>query len=1295
MLPMFKKKYFPLNYTKLIATNNKVVFPRGSMLITNTRLNREDLLLTANRKMVGIIQNKLLTTKAKYRITQLRVPTLTPIIAKDTNFEFVPTESIIETKPLTAIVVKDLSYIKTFFIPKYLPGNKVKANQDMFDTLIMLTVEPYNYLLRDGFAVFSLPDILPDSIQLVERMLKMPLNKLEKYVKDDKFYNMLFLLRTVLGYHTIGDKPIDLKEANVIIKSHTKSMFINIHDFQQHSKSYTKKHNISSPITLSDIEIIRMFMKTLLTIHDPEITEKTTDSEVEVRLAKFVTVELSEKEETLTKKELKELDDKINKQTYTADKDFERLGIQTNITEPLVSLDEIKKRKPPTKLSKNKLNVPSILPDSFGYDIIKEFDKINIKNHHHNVTRMIESLSMSGFNVEITETIPAVDIANDNTMYKFTIKPPKGPKRTVSLLIPNIAEDGTIRQGNSVMYPRKQAVDIPIKKISKSEVTVSSFYGKLFFKRGLNQNSQSKRINKYLNNTHKMVIGGDYKLYDTKLPYLYSLIGRETSSFLHGDILFNFNYNARINSEVLALLKGKKPEDIEKNKYVILGNSHTTLYLIDYDDYIYSYKNNKYEKISTLKDFLQIPDLPPEFIQTKIMGEKVPLILIMLQKLTLKEIFALVNVNPVEIKSIKEARDGWVLRFKDRILLFPEDNIEAMLLISGLTMFKFIKDMNYTDFISLRVLDEILAKGAYQSRMIREFINLFNLFVDPLTRDVLEDINEPTTFLGLLRRTVELLKDDFVSDVNRIDGFIYKGHDRISGLVYNLLAKNIGAEVHNIGVRKTYNNIAPYEIVSMLATDSTTLAYADTNPIATLKQSENITILGKFGRTKETVTMKAREFHYTSAGIVSEATKESGNVGMDYYTSATPMVDNANGVLTEPKDGSFDYANIFSTSASLAPFSFTEDGKRALFISVQKEHVRSCDGLVTMPLMTGYEYVMPYRVSDKYCVMSPDKGIVKSKSKTKITIEYKTLGTKSYSIKDWYTKDNGGKAYRHHMVTDLKKGDKINKDDAIVYTTGFFQRDLFNPNRLVYKTGIKTYVKIVESDTTFEDSCTLSNSYAKRLSTDVSYVKNITISGNINLDFLISIGEKTEYNTRLASFVENKGDVEEEISKETRDFLNELETTAPKAKAYGEVTEIHVYYNMDVEDMSKSVREKVELYDKNMVEVFGYKGRVNDSFVMKGKPLPPNSVIFVVYITKGFHHENGSKIILSNQLKATEATQFDEMHSIANDGTKIPIDVEFNSTSVAARIVPSFEQILAINTIMYELTDKVLEIWDA
>lgn len=1295
MLPMFKKKHFPLHYTNLIVTDSKVVFPRGSMLVTDTRLHREDLLLTANRKIYGIIQNKLLSTKSKYRITPLRVPTLSPIISKDTGVEFVPTDSILITKPLTAVFVKDLSYLKTFFIPKYLPGNKVKAKEDMFETLIKLTVEPHNHYMRDGFAVFIIPDILPDSIQIIERMLKMPYNKLERYVKDDKFYNILFLLKTILGYQTIkDDKLIDLKEANVIIKSYTKSMFINIHDFQLYSKSYTKKHKISSSVTLSDMQIIRMFMKTLLTIHDPEITEESSDSDVEVRLAKFVTVELS-KEETLTKAEIKELNDKINKQVYTADKDFEALGIETTTKEPLVSLEEIIKRRPDTKLKKSKLDLPSILPESFKYDVIREFDDINIKNHHHNVKRMIDSLSMSGYTVEVTETFPVVDVANDNTMYKITVKPPKGPKKTISLLIPNIAEDGTLRQGNSVMYPRKQAVDIPIKKISKSEVTVSSFYGKLFFKRGLNQNSQAKRINKFLSNTYKMVIKGEYKVYDVKLPYLYSLIGRETASFLHGPIIFNFNYNIRNSSEIISLLKGKELEDIEKGKYIVIGNSHTTIYLTDYDDFIYSYKNGKYEKISTLKEFLQIPDLPPEFIQTKIMGEKVPLILIMLQKLTLKEIFALVDVKPKEIKSVKEARDGWVLRFKDRILLFPEDNIEAMLLIGGLTMFKFIKDMNYTDFISIRVLDEILAKGEYQSRLIREFVNMYNLFVDPLTRDILEDIKEPTTFLGLLRRTVELLKDDFVSDVNKIDGYVYKGHDRISGIIYNLLAKNIASEVHSLGVRRTFNSIAPYEVVSLLSTDSTTLAYADTNPIATLKQPENVTILGKFGRTKETVTMKAREFHHTSVGIVSESTKESGNVGMDFYISATPMLNDANGVLSEPKDGSFDYANVYSTSASLAPYAFSEDGKRTLFIPVQKEHVRSCKALTTMPLMTGYEYVMPYRVSNKYCRMSPDKGVVVSKTKSKITIDFKTLGKKSFSIKDWYTKDNGGKAYCHYMTSDLKKGDKVDKGDAIVYTTGFFQKDLFNPKRLVFKTGVKTYVKIVESDTTYEDSCVLAKDYANKLSSDVSYVKNITVTGNINLDFLISIGDHTEYSTRLASFVENKGDVETSISKETREFLNELETTAPKAKAYGEVTDIHVYYNMDLEDMSKTVREKVELYDKNMVDTFGHKGRVGDSFVMKGKPLQPNSVVFVVYITKSFHHENGSKIILSNQLKATEATQFDEMYALGEDGTETPIDVEFNSTSVAARIVPSFEQILAINTIMYELTDKVIEMWDA
>lgn len=69
-------------------------------------------------------------------------------------------------------------------------------------------------------------------------------------------------------------------------------------------------------------------------------------------------------------------------------------------------------------------------------------------------------------------------------------------------------------------------------------------------------------------------------------------------------------------------------------------------------------------------------------------------------------------------------------------------------------------------------------------------------------------------------------------------------------------------------------------------------------------------------------------------GIISEGSKDSGDVGVSAYLSANPTITNTRGNV-----GDFDikekgWGSVLSTSGLLTPFALTDDVKRLNFSSI-------------------------------------------------------------------------------------------------------------------------------------------------------------------------------------------------------------------------------------------------------------------------------------------------------------------------------------------------------------------------
>jgi len=102
------------------------------------------------------------------------------------------------------------------------------------------------------------------------------------------------------------------------------------------------------------------------------------------------------------------------------------------------------------------------------------------------------------------------------------------------------------------------------------------------------------------------------------------------------------------------------------------------------------------------------------------------------------------------------------------------------LLINGFSYYKdFIKEYELDEFTLKSVYLNMLEFRGQTLKHLNELDLLRSLFIDPITKDVLQDINEPTEFIPLLFRANELLQDLSHPDINDPSYARIRGYERI------------------------------------------------------------------------------------------------------------------------------------------------------------------------------------------------------------------------------------------------------------------------------------------------------------------------------------------------------------------------------------------------------------------------------------------------------------------------------------------------------------------------------------
>lgn len=880
-------------------------------------------------------------------------------------------------------------------------------------------------------------------------------------------------------------------------------------------------------------------------------------------------------------------------------------------------------------------------------------------------------------------------------------KPVDGMPSTVRVRIPKIDPDGTFMSGGSKYVMRKQRVDIPIRKINPHSVALTSYYGKTFV--SINEkkaNNSTEYLIKLLNEAsmtdHEYIQRvNPAKVFDNNFtaPYIYNAMADNFKSIITNDFTLVFDHSERekIVSDPLKLA------ELEKNGSRVVGFWGKTPMIVDKDNLFHVVGAKMLGRdIFSMLGF-DISKAPVDFTEVRIYSKAVPVALVLGYTIGFTDLVRLLGaqVRYVEGRRVKDLQPHeYAIVFHDQTVVLSRKQRAISLILAGFNEYaKQLKTFDLEDFNNKDVYLNLLESKGLGSVYIREMDTTQQLFVDSITKGLLEDMHEPTTFNGLLIRATEMLEHYHHPDSQDMSKMRIRGYERLSGAIYKELAGAIRQYRNKNLSGRSKIDISPYQVWSSIMKDPAIKLVEDINPIQNLKESEIVTYVGEGGRGKDSMNKASRAYHQLDMGIVSEATVDSSDVGVNAYLSANPKFLNLRGIPIT--NGAITPTSMLSTSALLSPGAEHDDPKRVNFISIQSSHKIPLEAYHQPQLRTGYDYVMANRTTDMFAYTAKQDGKVISLDARGIIVEYVDGTQKGVTLGRVYGKAEGS-MYPHDIVCDLKLGQKFKKGAAIAWNKNFFERDILDPTHIVMKTSMLVKTVIYESAQTHEDSSSISKALSARMAAKTTKVRSFVINFNQNLSSIVKPGTRLSPKDLLMLIEDEITSTNNVFDEEALNTLKRLSNQAPKANYLGDLDKIEVFYHGDKSDMSSSLRLLADRSDKAMADTCKSSGKVvingqvDDDYRVSGTPLTLDKAEVRFYITVSTITGVGDKIIAGNQGKSVVGEVL-EHQMVSESG--VVIDLAFGARALAARVIGSPYIIGTTNTLLKVFAQRAVEIY--
>ena len=568
---------------------------------------------------------------------------------------------------------------------------------------------------------------------------------------------------------------------------------------------------------------------------------------------------------------------------------------------------------------------------SFSSDYIDKVMKKDILN-------MVSSLQKTGVIIKRYEIEKDISALGEYENHVLELKPIDGVSSVVRFRIPKVEDDSTMTIGGNKYIMRLQRVDLPIRKINPNTVALTSYYGKTFV--DVCDKKANSTIAFISKNIDLSLVEEDTYITDLApgamfdndfvAPYYYSALAEKYKSFRAGDLFFDLDHTERhryISEDLL-----EKIENDPKHQCRLIGKNKKGFPLfIDYENEFYLYADNELRHIGDIFEVLRLPQVkaPVDFTEMRVYSKKIPVGVLIAYHIGFENLLKILNVKYriEETRIFSQESHEYAIRFKDRSYVFSRKDRLHSLIVSGFLQYeKQTKTYPYKEFNKKNVYLNLLQSKGLTAIYVREIESTYQMFIDPITESILKEMNEPTTLIGLLIRSTEMLLRYDHPDSQDTSMMRIRGYERISGIIYKELTSAIRQYRNRNISGKSKIDISPYQIWKTINNDPSIKLAEDINPIQNLKDQEVVTYVGEGGRSKDSMNKASRAYHRNDIGVISESTVDSSDVGVNAYLSPNPNLENLRGIIKDDKV--LEPTNILSTAALLAPNSYKDDPKR-------------------------------------------------------------------------------------------------------------------------------------------------------------------------------------------------------------------------------------------------------------------------------------------------------------------------------------------------------------------------------
>lgn len=928
------------------------------------------------------------------------------------------------------------------------------------------------------------------------------------------------------------------------------------------------------------------------------------------------------------------------------------------------------------------------------------------------------------------KVVDSSDELNYKETYTVLLEDENRVRHTLTFDMPKFIDDKFIYLGGNKKIITKQIFNKPIIKTGPDTVQVCSNYNKIFMYRyGTKMSPELEKFKKTAGNTFsgiKFTIGDNLtsnSKYVTTIDYdelsksFYS-IKTKNMTIMFNQKEISDKYKAKPGEMCIGFYSNDKPIIMNIEDETVEGKS-----LIDFLVEKLSEVNKKFgetynQATSGTKRYM--------YTRCKIMNKFIPIVLLLgyceglttvLRKAKIKYHFT--DKRP----SITDKQE--YIQFADGYLVYDRYPFENSLLMNGLLALP-TKSFNYTDMDETEVYVDMFDSIYGARNLANAFDSFYDFMIDPITAEVLEDLNYPTDFVSVILLANSMLTDNSYNKETDMNAFRIRSNEVVNAILHKEIANAY------FKYRITANNKNSVKIsmkkdavLKTLISLQTVEDYSTLNPIFEAKKLRNASLKGLSGMNlDQAFTIDKRGYDPTMVGIFGISSSTDANVGVMRQLSLEPNIESPRGYLKVENDlDKVKDVNMFTPAELLTPMGVTrDDGPRVSMATVQSTHIVPIKKSSPVLISNGAEQSIPYYLSSDFIVKAEQDGeIVEINEKTGIIVaKYKDGTHRAIDTKSRMGKNSSSGFYVDNMLKcDLKVGDKFKKNDILAYENKFFSDDSMNGTRM--NIGALEKVAILSGYFTYEDSACITKKISDDMSTSVIMMKDVIIGMNANVDHMVKIGDKVAVGDTLVSFETSYDDASmnkflASIGDELGEDIKNLNKVPIKSKYSGEIVDIKIYSTVELDELSPSLRKIVSDYyskinaRKKQLDKYDKSGSIVKAGMLfneaasKLKPGPDgkikgrevfDGVLIEFYIKYNDTLGVGDKLTYFSALKSVVCEVIDEGYEPYSEfRPDEEISTFVGTSAILARMVPSTIATIIGNKVIVELKRKLQEIYE-